>query len=68
MSIWALWVCGAMILFSIIEGFALITRRIPTLSATIWQLTKRWPIFPFVLGLAIGVLAIHFFGNGMCPS
>ena len=41
MTTWAVWFVAAMIVFACIEGFALVTRRIPTLSATIWQLTKR---------------------------
>ena len=54
-----------MIVFACIEGFALFTRRIPTLSAAIWQLTKRQPLLPFALGLVIGgALAAHFWGDG----
>ena len=40
MTTWAVWFVAAMIMFACIEGFALLTRRIPTLSATIRQLTK----------------------------
>ena len=66
--IWAIWLVAVMIVFLVIEVFALTTRRIKTLSATIWELTKRQPILPFVLGLATGILVIHLFGNGWCPS
>ncbi|MGA8155826.1 MAG: hypothetical protein WB822_06345 [Rhodoplanes sp.] len=51
MTTWAVWFVAAMIVFACIEGFALVTRRIPTLSATIWQLTKRQPLLPFAIGL-----------------
>ena len=66
--IWAVWFVTVMIVFAMIEAFALATRRIKTLSATIWELTKRQPILPFVLGLVVGVLAVHLFGNGWCPQ
>ena len=56
MTTWAVWFFAAMIVFACIEGFALFTRRIPTLSATIWQLTKRQPLLPFAIGLVVGVL------------
>ena len=65
---WAIWFVAAMIMFACLEVFALATRRIKTLSATIWELTKRQPILPFVLGLIVGVLAVHFWGVGWCPS
>ena len=68
MTTWAVWFVAAMIVFACIEGFALFTRRIPTLSATIWQLTKRQPLLPFAIGLVIGVLAVHFWGTGWRPS
>ena len=66
MMTWAVWFVAAMIVFAC---FALFTRRIPTLSATIWQLTKRQPLLPFAIGLVIGALAVHFWGRvGWCPS
>ena len=68
MTTWAIWFAAAMIVFACIEGFALVTRRIPTLSATICQLTKRQPLLPFAIGLVVGVLAVHFWGTGWCPS
>ena len=64
----AVWFVAAMIVFACIEAFALVTRRIPTLSATIRQLTKRQPLLPFAISLVIGVLAVHFWGTGWCPS
>ena len=63
MTTWAVWFVAAMIMFACIEGFALFTRRIPTLSATIWQLTKRQPLLPFAIGFVIGALAVHFWGR-----
>ena len=68
MTTWAVWFVAAMIVFACIEGFALVTRRIPTLSATTCPLTKRQPLLPFAIGLVVGVLAVHFWGTGWCPS
>ena len=68
MTTWAIWFSIVLAAFACIEGFALVTRRIPTLSATIWQLTKRQPLLPFAIGLVIGALAVHFWGAGWCPS
>ena len=60
--IWAVWFGALLLVFAIIEGVALVTGRIPTLSRTVWRITARYPIFPFLFGLACGGLAIHFFG------
>ena len=65
---WAIALAVGLIAFACFEGYALVTRRIPTLSATIWQLTKRQPLLPFAIGLVIGALAVHFWGTGWCPS
>jgi len=67
MTTWLFWFVGALIAFLIFELYALFTRRIPTLSSTIQQLTKRHPLLPFGMGLIVGVLAVHFWGNGWCP-
>ncbi len=60
--IWAIWFGALLLAFAIIEGFAIITRRIPTLSRTVWRITRAYPVFPFVFGCVCGGLAIHFFG------
>lgn len=60
--IWALWFGGLLLVFAIIEGAALVTGRIPTLSRTVWRLTVRYPLLPFLLGCVCGGLAVHFFG------
>ena len=66
---WALWAALSLIAFGAIEAYALIARRVATLSATVWALTKRHPLLPFALGLVVGALAIHFFGwTPECPS
>ncbi len=62
MTTWAIWLVAIMIVFACIEVFALITNSIPTLSRTIWRVTARYPVFPFLFGCICGGLAIHFFG------
>lgn len=61
MTAWAIWLAAALIAFACIEGFAIITRRIPTLSRTIVRLCVRYPLIAFVLGAVVGGLAAHFF-------
>lgn len=60
--IWALWFGAILLIFSLIEGIALVTGRIPTLSRTVWRLTVHYPIIPFLFGFVCGGLAVHFFG------
>ena len=67
MTTWAVWFGAVALAFAFLEAYALVTRRIPTLSATIWQITKRQPLLPFVIGLVVGVLIVHFWGAGWCP-
>lgn len=62
MTGWALWFLVAMASFAIYEAYAVFTRKVPTLSRTVWRLTKSYPIFAFALGNVVGGLAIHFFG------
>lgn len=59
---WLTWAIASLISFAILESYALVTRRLPTLSRTVWRLTKAYPIFAFALGTVVGGLAIHFFG------
>lgn len=65
---WLWWGLGALVTFAVIEVFALVTRRIPTLSASVWRATKRWPLLPLFVGAAGALLAVHLWGNGWCPS
>lgn len=67
----ALWLWGvylglALAVFLAIEARALLMGT-PTLSRTVWALTRRWPMLPFGIGLGVGMLAVHFFGRGWCP-
>ena len=62
---WALWAALSLIAFGILEAYATATRRIATLSATFTNLPR---IVLLVIGIAIGTLAVHFWGDGWCPS
>ena len=57
-----------MFIYALIDAYALITRRMQTFSQTVWQATKRWPLLPFFVGLCLGVLLVHLWGNGLCPA
>ncbi len=58
---WALWFVGSLLAFALVESYAIATGR-PTLSRTVWRTEARFPILSFLTGLAIGGLAVHFFG------
>lgn len=66
MAVWLWWLVGIVLLFFCIEGFALVTRRIPTLSRTTVRLCLRYPLMVLVIGLVVGLLvgglSVHFFG------
>jgi len=66
MIAWAYWLGGIVLSFAVFESFAIITRRIPTLSRTTVRLCQVYPLLACVLGLLAGLLvgglAVHFFG------
>lgn len=62
MTLWGVWFLLAMVSFAIYETYAVFTRKAPTLSRTVWRLVKAYPISPFVFGVVVGGLAVHFFG------
>lgn len=57
--IWTIFIVGFVVIFAIIEGWAIATGG-TTLSRYTWELSKSWPLMPFVLGLVSGGLAVHF--------
>ena len=61
---WAVWAVLSMVLFAVIEAYAIASRRVATLSATCTVLPR---IVIFGIGVAVGVLVIHFWGDGWCP-
>jgi len=65
---WVFWVLFIAVSFAVAEGYAIKTGRV-TLSATVWKITRAWPLLPFVAGLLAGGLAVHFWWIGMgCPG
>ena len=62
--IWVLWIGGPVLgLFAVFEGYALKTGRM-TLSRWVWNMSRAWPPFPWVVGVVVGFLAAHFFWPG----
>lgn len=65
-NVWGLWACAAVVVFGVLEAYALLTHR-ATLSHTVWRTEARWPLFSFLAGGMIGGVAVHFFGwNPSC--
>jgi len=61
--IWTAFLLAFVVVFAIIEGWALATGG-TTLSRYTYELSKDWPVLPFVLGDVLGTvtggLAVHF--------
>lgn len=59
--IWAAWIVLAVGgSFGLLEGMMIRLKR-PTLSWTIWDWSKHWPLLPFLIGMLFGGLGVHFF-------
>ena len=63
MWFWAAWLVVIGVSFSLAEGFAVATHRF-TLSRTIWTWSRHFPLLPFIVGLVVGGLAVHFWWEG----
>ena len=57
--------------FAYFEGLALRSGGL-TLSMYIWKVSEAWPLFPFVLGLMMGLvvggLSVHFWWHWLPPG
>ena len=63
MIVWGYWFGAFIAVFLVLELLARFKiAPWPTLSRTVWRATKQYPIFPFIVGMCIGGLAVHFFG------
>lgn len=57
--IWTAFIGLIIVGFIVVESWALATGG-TTLSRYTWELSKDWPLLPFVLGLICGGLGVHF--------
>lgn len=57
---WGIWIAATIIVFAIGEDYALRSGK-ATLSRTVWNIQKGWPLFAVLFGLVFGGLAVHFF-------
>lgn len=60
---WVGWVILIAITFGCAEAYAIVKKK-PTLSRTVWNITKAWPPLGYVAGFLAGFLACHFFWPG----
>lgn len=60
---WTTWILVIAVSFCLAEGWALAHGKV-TLSRYVWELTKVWPPLPFLVGLAVGFVAAHFWWGG----
>ena len=62
--VWAGWLALIGITFAIAEGYAIVAGK-STLSRFVWNLSKSFPLFPWIVGVLVGVLAAHFWWGGV---
>ena len=62
--VWAAWLVAIAVSFAGFETFALMTNR-TTLSRWVWTVSKRFPLFPWLVGVLTGGLAVHFWWGGI---
>ena len=65
-TLWTALIVGTVSVFLLNEFFALSSGRI-TLSRYTVQMCRKHPIIPFVIGLIVGGLAVHFW-LPWCPD
>ena len=61
--VWVAWLLVVAASFAVFEGLAIAHKR-PTLSRTVWEVSKAWPPLPWVAGVVVGFLAAHFWWVG----
>lgn len=64
MTVWAIWLIAVAVSFAALEAYALYTNKIPTLSRTVWNVSKAWPPFGWLVGIVTGFVASHFWWGG----
>lgn len=61
---WTVWLVAIALTFAAGETYALMTGH-KTLSRWVWDISKAWPPFPWVVGVLMGFLACHFWWGGI---
>lgn len=57
---WSTLIVGWLIVFAIMEGYALTHDDAITLSRFVFEISNAWPPVIFLLGLTVGILVAHF--------
>jgi hypothetical protein len=60
---WLSWALFFAVSFAALERYAILKNK-TTLSRLVWNTSKAWPPFPWLVGLVTGFLADHFFWPG----
>lgn len=60
MWVWLLWALVSFAAFVVIEAWVLWTGA-PTLSRTVYELGRAYPLFAALFGAVVGGLMVHFF-------
>lgn len=60
---WVFWLAVLVAGFAVGEAYALAHNK-TTLSRFVWNVTKAFPLLPFIAGLLAGGLAVHFWWGG----
>ena len=61
--VWSVWIASFIISFAALETLAVI-KGLPTLSQTVWEANKAFPLIGPIFGLIVGGLSVHFFWIG----
>jgi len=62
--VWVGWLVFLAASFAAFEGYAL-THGKTTLSRFTWNISKAFPLFPWLVGVLVGVLACHMWWGGI---
>ena len=57
---WTVLLFGWVIIFAIMEGYALTHDDSITLSRYVWEISKAWPPAIFLFGMTVGILISHW--------